>query len=202
MREVPPAGVPPAASGGNHGRSLTAYAARQAGETRAHLRSHCLFSHKDRAHSTVRRRTSSSPATAMPMPWPRARRWIAESGALPTCMPTISQRLCSSPGTAGMRVRKSRRPRGLDTASRHAAGGGGRIDWRHCGLVYRPRENRRGVETGKRRPPCGTPCDARGRLSIPEAGGVAADSLSPGALSELMFPLAQRLRRLRCSGLR
>ncbi len=180
-RELPAAGVA-AASGGNHGVAV-AYAASRVG---------C-------------RATIFVPAVSSPVKMARIRaygarlevigeryvesleacdRWAAESGALTIHAYDQPQTLIGQ-GTVGLEL-EQQQPH-IDTLL-VAVGGGGLIG----GIAswYRGRIRIVGVEpelapTLAKALEAGRPVDA-------EAGGIAADSLAPKQVGQLMFPLAQQ----------
>jgi len=180
-REVPPAGVA-AASGGNHGAAV-AYAAMKAG-----------------VPAKIFVPTISSPAKIDRIRQYRAdlvvvgeryadalaasEQWVARTGALPIHAFDQVETLLGQ-GTLALELEEQ--AASLDTLL-VAVGGGGLIGgiaaWYAGGVTVV------GVEpeaspTLFRALAAGRPVDA-------EAGGIAADSLAPRRVGELMFPIAQR----------
>lgn len=181
MRDVPPAGVV-AASGGNHGAAV-AFAAKKLGKS-----------------ATIFVPTVSSPAkierirgygAELVVTGERyddalkaSERFVAESGALPVHAYDQVETLLGQ-GTVGLEF-EEQAPE-LDTVL-VAVGGGGLIGG--MAAWYAGRTRIVGVEpeacpTLARALEAGRPVDA-------PAGGIAADSLAPRQVGQLMFPLAQR----------
>ena len=180
LREAPPAGVV-AASGGNHGVAV-AFAARKLGKP-----------------ATIFVPTVASPAKMERIRGYGAqlivtgdryddalnasRRWAAESGALPVHAYDQIETLLGQ-GTVGLEF-EEQAPQ-LDTLL-VAVGGGGLIG----GIAgwYAGRVRIVGVEPEA----CPTLAMAlaAGRPVDAPAGGIAADSLAPRQVGELMFPVAQ-----------
>ena len=181
LREAPPAGVV-AASGGNHGVAV-AYAAMK----------------------LAKRATIFVPSVASPAKMERIRSygadlvvtgdryadalaasedWTARSGAMPVHAFDQEETLLGQ-GTVGFEL-EGQDPK-LDTLL-VAVGGGGLIGG--VGAWYGGRVRLIGVE------PEASPTLARalqaGRPVDAEAGGIAADSLAPRRVGELMFPIAQQ----------
>ena len=98
--------------------------------------------------------------------------------------PTNRRRRCSGRAPPAWSSRAGSPPR-------HPAGGlrRRRIDWRDRRLVSRPRQNRR---EWSRRPLPRSPGRSKrgGPWTLPPVG-IAADSLAPKRVGEMMFPLAQ-----------
>ncbi len=182
MREVPPVGVA-AASGGNHGVA-TAYASQVGYQSpRASSFPPSLRLRKLRAF-VVMAPTSSSPATAMPTPWRRANSGSPNPAALPVHAYDQPETLLGQ-GTVGMEFEEQAPD--LDTVL-VAVGGGGLIGG--IAAWYAGRVKIVGVEpeaapTLWNALRAGKPVDS-------EAGGIAADSLAPKRVGELMFPIAHR----------
>ncbi|MGE5726403.1 MAG: threonine/serine dehydratase [Acidobacteriota bacterium] len=181
MRTVPPAGVV-AASGGNHGAAV-AFAAMKLGiAARIFVPVVCSAAKMDRirgygAHLVV---TGERYADALAA----SQAWTAESGALPIHAYDQPETLLGQ-GTVGLEM-EQQSPR-LDTLL-VAVGGGGLIGG--IAAWYGGRTRIIGVEpeaapTLYRALEAGHPVDA-------EAGGIAADSLAPRRVGELMFPIAQK----------
>lgn len=180
-REIPAAGVI-AASGGNHGAAV-AYAARRLGK-----------------HATIFVPSVSSPAKIARIrgygadlvvagdryaeALAESERFAAQSGALPIHAYDQPETLLGT-GTVGLEF-EAQDP-ALDSLL-VAVGGGGLIGG--IAAWFEGRIRVVGVEpvaapTLTRALEAGRPVDA-------EAGGIAADSLAPKRVGELMFPLAQR----------
>jgi threonine dehydratase len=179
-RAIPAAGVV-AASGGNHGAAM-AYAAMRLG-VKARIFVPTVSSaakiSRIRAYGADLVVTGDRYADALAA----SQTWTAESGALPVHAFDQEETLLGQ-GTLALEL--TRQAPGLDTLLVSVGGGGligGIAAW--CG--GRPRVI--GVEpeaapTLTRALEAGKPVDA-------PAGGIAADSLAPRQVGELMFPIAQ-----------
>lgn len=179
-RAIPAAGVV-AASGGNHGAAV-AYAAMRLG-VKARIFVPTVSSaakiSRIRAYGADLVVTGDRYADALAA----SQTWTAESGALPVHAFDQEETLLGQ-GTLALEL--TRQAPGLDTLLVSVGGGGligGIAAW--CG--GRPRVI--GVEpeaapTLTRALEAGKPVDA-------PAGGIAADSLAPRRVGELMFPIAQ-----------
>jgi threonine dehydratase len=179
-RAIPAAGVV-AASGGNHGAAV-AYAAMRLG-VKARIFVPTVSSaakiSRIRAYGVDLVVTGDRYADALAA----SQTWTAESGALPVHAFDQEETLLGQ-GTLALEL--TRQAPGLDTLLVSVGGGGligGIAAW--CG--GRPRVI--GVEpeaapTLSRALEAGKPVDA-------PAGGIAADSLAPRRVGELMFPIAQ-----------
>jgi len=179
-RAIPAAGVV-AASGGNHGAAV-AYAAMRLG-VKARIFVPTVSSaakiSRIRAYGADLVVTGDRYADALAA----SQTWTAESGALPVHAFDQEETLLAQ-GTLALEL--TRQAPGLDTLLVSVGGGGligGIAAW--CG--GRPRVI--GVEpeaapTLTRALEAGKPVDA-------PAGGIAADSLAPRRVGELMFPIAQ-----------
>jgi threonine dehydratase len=185
LREVPPAGVV-AASGGNHGAAV-AFAARA-----LHLPARIFVPsvaspakmQQIRAYGAELVVTGERYADALAA----SQAWVASSKALPIHAYDQPETLLGQ-GTLGLEL-EDQAPE-LDTLL-IAVGGGGLIGGVATWYAGRPDRRVRliGVEpelapTLTRALQAGQPVDA-------EAGGIAADSLAPQRVGQLMFPLAQR----------
>ena len=179
-REAPPAGVV-AASGGNHGVAV-AYAAMKLGKPATiFVPAVAAPSKMERvrgygAHLVV---TGERYADALAA----SEEWAARTGALPIHAYDQAETLLGQ-GTVGLEF-EEQAPK-LDTLL-VAVGGGGLIGG--IAAWYQGRVRLIGVEpeaapTLARALEAGRPVDA-------PAGGIAADSLAPKRVGELMFPLAQ-----------
>jgi threonine dehydratase len=180
-RDVPAAGVV-AASGGNHGAAV-AYAAQKLGKpARIYVPTVSSPAKIERirsygAHLEV---TGDRYADALAA----SVKWAAESGAMQIHAFDQEAALLGQ-GTVGLEL-EAQAPQ-LDTLL-VAVGGGGLIGG--IAAWYEKRIKLIGVEprlapTLTRALEAGKPVDA-------EAGGIAADSLAPKRVGELMFPLAQK----------
>ena len=181
LRKSPPAGVV-AASGGNHGVAV-AYAAMKL-EKRATIFVPSVASKakmeriRDYGADLVVTGDRYSNALAA------SEKWTAESGAMPVHAYDQEETLLGQ-GTVGFEL-EAQDPQ-LDTLL-VAVGGGGLIGG--IAAWYGGRVQLIGVEpeaapTLARALEAGRPVDA-------EAGGIAADSLAPRRVGELMFPIAQK----------
>jgi threonine dehydratase len=179
-RAIPAAGVV-AASGGNHGAAV-AYAAMRLG-VKAHIFVPTVSSpakiSRIRSYGADLVVTGDRYADALAA----SQAWTAESGALPVHAFDQEETLLGQ-GTLAREL--ARQAPGLDTLL-VAVGGGGLIGGIAAWCAGRPRVI--GVEpeaapTLTRALEAGKPVDA-------PAGGIAADSLAPRRVGELMFPIAQ-----------
>ena len=184
MREAPAAGVV-AASGGNHGAAV-AYAAMKLGrrariyvpEVSAPAKMERIRSYGAELIVTGQRYADALAASE---------EWIAKSGALAVHAYDQVETLLGQ-GTVASEFEEQ--AAGLD-AVLVAVGGGGLIGG--MAAWYAGRTPVIGVEPEKaptlaRAMEAGRPVDA-------EAGGIAADSLAPRRVGELMFPIAQKYVR-------
>jgi len=181
LRDVPKAGVA-AASGGNHGAAV-AYAAM-----------------KTRHPATIFVPTVSSPAKMARIrdygaelvvagdryadALAESERWVARTGAMPVHAFDQPETLLGQ-GSVGLELEEQAPD--LDTLL-VAVGGGGLIGgiaaW-YAGKIAVVGVEPEAAPTLARALDAGRPVDA-------EAGGIAADSLAPRRVGELMFPIAQR----------
>jgi threonine dehydratase len=181
LRDVPRAGVV-AASGGNHGCAV-AYAAGKLGKPAR------IFVPRVSSPAKIGRiRGYGADLVITGERYDDAlaasREWAAESGALPIHAYEQRETLLGQ-GTTGLEFEEQ--DPGLDTLL-VAVGGGGLIGG--IAAWYAGRVRIVGVEPEKaptlaRALEAGRPVDA-------EAGGIAADSLAPKRVGEMMFPIAQR----------
>jgi len=181
IREVPRAGVV-AASGGNHGAAVAFAAMKLAIPAKIFVPTVCSPAKMDRIRGygadlviTGERYADALAASQV---------WSQESGALPIHAYDQPETLLGQ-GTVGLEL-EDQAPQ-LDTLL-VAVGGGGLIGG--IAAWYGGRTRIIGVEpeaapTLYRALKAGRPVDA-------EAGGVAADSLAPRRVGELMFPIAQK----------
>jgi threonine dehydratase len=180
MRSVPAAGVA-AASGGNHGAAV-AFAARTLG-TRARIFVPNVASpakiERIRAYGAELVVTGERYDDALAA----SDEWIAKSGALAVHAYDQVETLLGQ-GTVGLELEEQ--DAALDTLL-VAVGGGGLIG----GIAgwYGRRLRIIGVEP--ERAPTLTSALQAGRPVDAAAGGIAADSLAPKRVGELMFPIAQ-----------
>src|SRR5437660_3304130 len=181
MRKVPPAGVV-AASGGNHGVAV-AYAAMKLG-----------------IPAKIFLPTISSPAKIARIrdygadlavggdryadALAASETWVAQSGAL--AVHAFDQRETLL-GQGSIALELTEQAPGLDTLLVPVGGGGliGGIAAWYAGQVKVVGVEPEAAPTLSRALAAGHPVDA-------EAGGIAADSLAPRRVGELMFPIAQR----------
>jgi threonine dehydratase len=180
-REVPPAGVV-AASGGNHGAAV-AYAAMRLGKP-ARIFVPTVASpaklERIRGYGADLVVTGERYADALAA----SEVWAAESGALPVHAYEQVETLLGQ-GTVGLEFEEQ--DAALDSVL-VAVGGGGLIGG--IAAWYGSRTKLVGVEpelspTLERAFAAGRPVDS-------PAGGIAADSLAPRRVGELMFPIAQK----------
>ena len=180
-RRVPPAGVV-AASGGNHGVAV-AYAAKQLSKP-ARIFVPTVSSPtkiaRIRSYGSELVITGDRYADALAA----SEQWVGESGALPIHAYDQPETLLGQ-GTVGLEFEEQ--APGLDTLL-VAVGGGGLIGgvaaWYEGGVTIV------GVEP-EAAPTLWNALRA-GRPVDSEAGGIAADSLAPRRVGELMFPIAQK----------
>lgn len=180
LREIPQAGVV-AASGGNHGLAV-AFAARKVG-----VRATIFVPSVAAATKRERIREYGADLVVAGDRYADAlaasRRSAAESGALEVHAYDQPETLLGQ-GSVGLEVEEDAH---LDTLL-VAVGGGGLIGgiaaW-FAGRVRLIAVEPRAAPTLHRALAAGRPVDA-------EAGGIAADSLAPRRVGELMFPFAQR----------
>jgi threonine dehydratase len=181
LRQVPPGGVV-AASGGNHGAAV-AYAAMVLGTpARIFVPSVASTAKVERirnygAHLVITGERYSDALEA-------SERWIAETGAMPIHAYDQRETLLGQ-GTLGLELQEQASD--LDTVL-IAVGGGGLIGgvaaW-FAGKIRIIAVEPEMAPTLDYAIRAGKPVDA-------PAGGVAADSLAPKRVGELMFPLAQQ----------
>jgi len=180
-REVPAAGVV-AASGGNHGAAV-AYAAQKLGmQARIYVPKVSSAAKIDRIRSYGADLVVEGERYADALA--ASERWAAGSGALQIHAYDQEHALLGQ-GTVGMELEEQ--APSIDTLL-VAVGGGGLIGG--IAAWYEGKVKLIGVEpvlapTLTRALEAGRPVDA-------EAGGIAADSLAPKRVGELMFPLARR----------
>jgi threonine dehydratase len=180
LREVPAAGVA-AASGGNHGAAV-AYAAMKLGVPAT------IFVPRVAAPAKIERIRAYGASLVVEGEryadaLAQSERWVAETGALAVHAFDQVETLLGQ-GSVGLEL-EAQAP-ALDTIL-IAVGGGGLIGG--IAAWYRGRVKIVGVEpesapTLHRALEAGRPVDA-------EAGGIAADSLAPRRVGELMFPFAR-----------
>jgi len=184
LREVPAAGVV-AASGGNHGVAV-AYAAQRLG-----VRARIFVPTVASPAKIARIRDSGAELTVSGERYADAlaesEQWAASSGALPIHAFDQIETLLGQ-GTLGLELEEqvSR----IDTLL-VAVGGGGLLG----GLAAWYEGRVRLIAVEPEAAPTLTRALAAGHPVEAEAGGIAADSLAPRKVGELMFPLAQRYAR-------
>ena len=180
-REVPRAGVV-AASGGNHGAAV-AYAAQKLGKpARIYVPTVSSPTKIERIRSYGANLVVGGDRYADALA--ASEKWAAESGAMQVHAFDQEAALLGQ-GTVGLEL-EAQAP-DLDTLL-VAVGGGGLIGG--IAAWYEKRIRLIGVEP--RLAPTLTRAMEAGRPVDAEAGGVAADSLAPKRVGELMFPLAQK----------
>jgi threonine dehydratase len=181
MRQVPAAGVV-AASGGNHGVAV-AFAAQKFGvPARIFVPSVASAAKKKRieeygAHLEIAGESYSDALQA-------SQRWIAEAGAMP--VHAFDQReTVLGQGTVGVEVQEQAPE--IDTLLVAVGGGGliGGIATWYGGKIRIIGVEPKTAPTLSKALEAGHPVDA-------EAGGIAADSLAPRRVGEIMFPIAQK----------
>jgi len=180
-RAIPPAGVV-AASGGNHGVAV-AYAAGKLGiAARIFMPNVASPAKIQRIRDCGAELVVTGDLYADALAASEA--WIAESGALAIHAFDQTETMLGQ-GTVGLEL--SEQQPHLDTLL-VAVGGGGLI----AGIAawYEGRTRIVGVEPEAS--PTLTRALAAGRPVDAEAGGIAADSLAPRRVGELVFPIAQR----------
>ncbi|HVH75506.1 MAG TPA: threonine/serine dehydratase [Stellaceae bacterium] len=181
LREIPSAGVA-AASGGNHGAAVAYAAFRLAIPARIFVPtiSSAAKIARIRAYGAQLVVTGERYADALAA----SEEWGRQSGALPVHAFDQRETLLGQ-GTIGLEL-EEQLP-GLDTLL-VAVGGGGLI----AGIAawYRGKVKVIGVEPELA--PTLTRALAAGRPADAEAGGIAADSLAPRRIGELVFPIARR----------
>jgi len=179
-RQVPAAGVV-AASGGNHGAAV-AYAARALKmNARIYVPSVSSPAKISRIQSYGAELVVEGERYADALA--ASERWAAQSGALQVHAYDQEGALLGQ-GTVGMELEQQA---GIDTLM-VAVGGGGLIGG--IAAWYEGRVRIVGVEP--RLAPTLTRALAAGRPVDAEAGGIAADSLAPRRVGELMYPIAER----------
>lgn len=180
-REVPPAGIA-AASGGNHGAAV-AYAAMRLG-----IRARIFVPSISSPAKIARIRGYGADLVVGGARYADAlaacEEWIARSGALSVHAFDQEETLLGQ-GTIGLEL-EAQAP-ALDTLL-VAVGGGGLIGG--IAAWYAGRVKVVGVEPEAA--PTLAKALAAGRPVDAEAGGIAADSLAPRRVGELVFPIAQR----------
>jgi threonine dehydratase len=180
-RKIPVAGVA-AASGGNHGVAV-AYAAHKLGiPATIFVPTVASQSKVDRIRSYGAKLVIAGELYADSLA--AANAWIAQSGALSIHAFDQTETLLGQ-GTVGLEF--ERQEPSIDTLL-VAVGGGGLIGG--IAAWYRGRIKIIGVEPETA--PTLTAALSAGRPVDAEAGGLAADSLAPRRVGELMFPLAQK----------
>ena len=181
LREAPEAGVV-AASGGNHGVAV-AYAAMKLGKRATiFLPSAAAQTKMDRIRSYGAELVITGDLYADALA--ACQKWTAESGAMPVHAFDQEETLLGQ-GTVGLEF-DAQDPK-LDTLLVAVGGGGligGMASW-YGGRVQIIGVEPEAAPTLARALEAGKPVDA-------EAGGIAADSLAPKRVGELMFPIAQK----------
>jgi threonine dehydratase len=179
-RAIPEAGVV-AASGGNHGAAV-AYAAMRLG-VKARIFVPTVSSpakvKRIRGHGADLVVAGARYAAALAA----SQAWVAQSGALPVHTFDQEETLLGQ-GTLALEL--SRQAPGLDTLL-VSVGGGGLIG----GIAAWCAGTLRVIGVEPEAAPTLTKALAAGKPVDAEAGGIAADSLAPRRVGELMFPIAQ-----------
>lgn len=179
-REIPPAGVV-AASGGNHGAAV-AYAARSLGvKARIYVPTVSSPAKVSRIKSYGAELVVEGERYADALA--ASEGWVEQSGALPVHAYDQEGALLGQ-GTIGMELEEQAQIETLLVA----VGGGGLIGG--IAAWYEGRIRIVGVEP--RLAPTLTRALEAGRPVDAEAGGIAADSLAPRRVGELMYPIARR----------
>jgi threonine dehydratase len=182
MREVPVAAGVVAASGGNHGVAV-AYAAHRLGKpARVFVPSVASPAKIARTRACGAELSVSGERYADALA--ESERWAASSGALQVHAFDQAETLLGQ-GTLGLELEEQ--APNLDTLL-VAVGGGGLLGG--IAAWYEGRVRLIGVEPEAA--PTLTRALAAGHPVEASAGGIAADSLAPKKVGELMFPLAQR----------
>jgi threonine dehydratase len=180
LREVPPAGVV-AASGGNHGAAVAFAAMKLRKPARIFVPRVASPSKTDRIKGYGAELVVAGDLYADALA--ESERWATDSGALPVHAYDQRETLLGQ-GTVGREL-EDQAPT-LDTLL-IAVGGGGLIGG--VAAWYRGRVRIVGVEPEEA--PTLTAALAAGRPVDSPAGGIAADSLAPRRVGELMFPIAK-----------
>ncbi len=181
LREVPRAGVV-AASGGNHGVAV-AYAAQCLGKpARIFVPTVASPAKIARIRDCGAELSVSGERYADALA--ESERWVASSGAMPIHAFDQAETLLGQ-GTLALELEEQNPT--LDTLLVAVGGGGllGGIAAWYAGRIRILAVEPQAAPTLTRALAAGHPVDA-------EAGGIAADSLAPKRVGELMFPLAQR----------
>ena len=180
LRKIPKSGVV-AASGGNHGAAV-AFAAKQLGiparifvpEIASPAKVNRIRSYGATLVVTGERYADALAASE---------RWVIQSGALPVHAFDQAETILGQ-GTLGLEL-EAQAP-DLDTVMT-AVGGGGLLG----GLAAWCSGRRKVVGVEPELAPTLTQALAAGRPVDADAGGIAADSLAPRRVGELVFPIAQ-----------
>lgn len=180
-REIPRAGVV-AASGGNHGAAVAFAAHRLGVPAKIFVPSVCSPSKlaRIRAYGAELAIAGERYADALL----ESERWANESGALP--IHAFDQRETLL-GQASVGVELEEQAPSLDSLLVAVGGGGliGGIAAHYAGRIRLIAVEPEGAPTLHRALAAGRPVDA-------EASGIAADSLAPRRVGELVFPIAQK----------
>jgi len=182
LRDIPPAGVT-AASGGNHGAAV-AFAARARG-VKAKIFVPTVSSpakvERIRGYGAVLVVTGERYADALAA----SEAWVAQSGSLPIHAFDQTETMLGT-GTLGCEL--ARQAPELDSVL-VAVGGGGLI----AGVAAWYQRGVRVIGVEPEASPTLFRALAAGRPVDAETGGIAADSLSPRRVGDLVFPIAQAL---------
>ncbi len=180
-RDVPPAGVV-AASGGNHGAAVAYAAMKLRKPARIFVPTVCSPAKQDRIRSYGADLVITGDRYADALA--ASEDWTAQSGAMPV---HAYDQLETLAGQATVGLEFEEQCPDLDTLL-VAIGGGGLIGG--VAAWYAGRIKIVGVEPEAA--PTLTKALAAGKPVDAEAGGIAADSLAPKRVGELMFPIAQQ----------
>jgi len=182
LRDVPPSGVV-AASGGNHGVAVAYAAMKLKKPATIFVPSVASQAKRDMIRGYGAELIIAGERYADSLA--ASEKWMAQSGALPVHAYNSIETIL---GQATVGLEFEEQAPSLDTVL-VAVGGGGLI----AGVAswYSRRARIIGVEPETA--PTLTRALAAGRPVDAEAGGVAADSLAPKRVGELMFPIAQAL---------
>jgi threonine dehydratase len=185
MRRAPPAGVA-AASGGNHGAAVAFAAMRLAVPATIFVPSVASAAKLRQIRSYGARLIVEGDRYADALA--ASERWIESAGAMPVHAYDQVETLLGA-GTLGAELEQQ--APALDTLL-VAVGGGGLIGGVAAWYAGADRPGPRLVGVEPELAPTLASALAAGRPVDAEAGGIAADSLAPRRVGELMFPLARR----------
>jgi len=181
LRKVPPAGVV-AASGGNHGVAIALAARRLGVRAKIFVPAVCAAAKQEQIRRLGAELVVGGERYADALE--ASQRWIESSGALEVHAYDQRETLLGQ-GTLGLELERQTE---LPDTLLVAVGGGGLIG----GLAAWFRGRVKLVSVEPAAAPTLAKALAAGRPVDAEAGGIAADSLAPRRVGELMFPLAQQ----------